>query len=49
VDEPTQLNESRFWDQVAEWLLDLRESKLAGPARDAPASPPAPPLPRPSF
>jgi hypothetical protein len=21
MDEPTQVNESAFWDQVAEWLL----------------------------
>ena len=24
MDEPTHANESRFWDQVAEWLLDGR-------------------------
>ena len=24
MDEPTQANESRFWDQVADWLLDSR-------------------------
>lgn len=22
MDEPTHANESRFWDQVADWLLD---------------------------
>jgi hypothetical protein len=22
MDEPTQVNESRFWDQVADWLLE---------------------------
>lgn len=29
MDEPTQANESRFWDQVADWLLDAREPDLA--------------------
>ena len=24
MDEPTHANESRFWDQVAEWLLGVR-------------------------
>ena len=24
MDEPTQVNESLFWDQVADWLLDAR-------------------------
>jgi hypothetical protein len=26
MDEPTQVNESQFWDQVADWILDSRES-----------------------
>lgn len=25
MDEPTHANESRFWDDVADWLLDLHE------------------------
>jgi hypothetical protein len=25
MDEPTHANESRFWDQVVDWLLDARE------------------------
>ena len=25
MDEPTHANESRFWDQVADWLRDKRE------------------------
>ena len=25
MDEPTHANESRFWDQVADWVLDSRE------------------------
>jgi hypothetical protein len=25
MDEPTHANESRFWDQVADWLLDAPE------------------------
>jgi hypothetical protein len=24
MDEPTHANESLFWDQVADWLLDAR-------------------------
>jgi hypothetical protein len=24
MDEPTQAHENRFWDQVADWLLDAR-------------------------
>ena len=24
MDEPTHANESRFWDQVVDWLLDAR-------------------------
>jgi hypothetical protein len=49
VDEPSQPNESRFWDQVAEWLLDLRESQQARRSVESPETPPAPPLPRSSF
>jgi hypothetical protein len=26
VDEPTHANESRFWDQVADWVLDARDA-----------------------
>jgi hypothetical protein len=25
MDEPTHANESRFWDQVADWVLDSHE------------------------
>lgn len=25
MDEPTHAHESRFWDQVADWVLDSRE------------------------
>ncbi|HTH78937.1 MAG TPA: hypothetical protein VL593_08155 [Ramlibacter sp.] len=49
MDEPSQPNESRFWDQVAEWLLALREAKVARVSPGTPATPPAPPLPRSSF
>jgi hypothetical protein len=29
MDEPTQANESRFWDDVADWVLDSREFDAA--------------------
>jgi hypothetical protein len=29
MDEPTHANESRFWDEVADWLLDSREYDAA--------------------
>jgi hypothetical protein len=29
MDEPTQANESRFWDRVADWLLQTRERDQA--------------------
>jgi hypothetical protein len=30
MDEPTHAHESRFWDQVAEWLLGARAIHAAG-------------------
>ncbi|MDB5883785.1 MAG: hypothetical protein JWP43_3663 [Ramlibacter sp.] len=30
MDEPTHANESRFWDEVAEWLLGGRAIAAAG-------------------
>jgi hypothetical protein len=30
MDEPTHANESGFWDQVADWILDSREADTAG-------------------
>jgi hypothetical protein len=29
MDEPTHVNESSFWDQVADWILDSREPDTA--------------------
>jgi hypothetical protein len=29
MDEPTHANESRFWDEVADWLIDSREYDAA--------------------
>lgn len=29
MNEPTHANESRFWDDVADWLLDSREYDAA--------------------
>jgi hypothetical protein len=29
MDEPTHANESRFWDEVTDWLLDSREYDAA--------------------
>jgi hypothetical protein len=29
MDEPTHANESAFWDQVADWLLDTATSRRA--------------------
>jgi len=29
MDEPTHANESQFWDEVADWLLDSREYDAA--------------------
>lgn len=28
MDEPTHANESQFWDQVADWLLEARGIEL---------------------
>ena len=29
MDEPTHANESLFWDQVVDWLLDARDGDTA--------------------
>jgi hypothetical protein len=29
MDEPTHTNESRFWDDVADWILDSPEEEAA--------------------
>ena len=37
MDEPTHVQESLFWDQVAEWLLDSH-ALVVGPAAWAPVT-----------
>lgn len=27
MDEPTHIQESQFWDQVADWLIDANEDE----------------------
>ncbi|MGZ5786248.1 MAG: hypothetical protein ACXWJM_10040 [Ramlibacter sp.] len=44
MDEPTHRNESEFWDQVAEWLLELPQQPQGQQSeRSAPLFPPGTP------